>query len=851
MYAAEFTTNADQHYCEYANCFSGHPGTVPAITYIEHKDPSKPGKWLCDKCSRYQRSKFTTKKISDAVIPNTSKHGFGQSEYDGAAVHKQTAEVQRGKSQLPVRAVGLSVSCGMPPPAFIPGPVHPRRASANHQFVPLPNWPAAPGPSDIRRANPLGPNISIYGRDPQFIVYSDLLQTLPLKPGYQDAHKIYEEMRDRLARQAYASSVPEVVCVKAYLAVMIPRAKKPTLISDIVESISNIPYRIGANDLKTSVYLTLLPMFIKWSMGLTFTFEEAHLRLVSSFEEILPRPSGEDINAIASHFLKTRNMKQQFNAGKGIELHLIIPHTKFLATEQRRNAYINQDTPHATAASSSDIQHLSSPALVLSAVSPSKNLQNGIQCSPHPVKRKLSSHHTQPPVPSTPPQKPRTLDAAVSPDYGAFKAAQFGFLDKAILGPSGSDSTRICLKQCYYQTDKSKRFPYPDSRQLQLLQPEIRCSIWAGALMDRVQQYIATELVTCSTPPFKIPNIRFMHIALATIEDAGVTKTYLIEEFIDESMQGKFTKYISNDSPSPLPHLDANSSEIAQYLSFAQHVQYIKTKKLAYVADFQGSSLFWISTHSLFVLDSDLSGHLFADGNLASAFSSFVEKHRCNMFCEFFKLPWDWSRPIPPLFHKTPEEVADSERDSESDDKSDDFGKKSMVLGTRDDISKDYLSNHDVSLSGNGLDERIESVDDILHSCKKRTAHSCVHTVGVCWLGLRGAGADADGVVGAGDLMLVEAGGVGIGAGKVVGASMGGCTGDGGLNGEGATEGASDVAFGGLHGGGDGCQLGTRISVSDGVKMGDVCAEMGAGRVGMVAAFLCEFRKGSHEWSNE
>lgn len=66
MYAAEFTTNADQHYCEYANCFSGHPGTVPAITYIEHKDPSKPGKWLCEKCSRYQRSKFTTKKISDA-----------------------------------------------------------------------------------------------------------------------------------------------------------------------------------------------------------------------------------------------------------------------------------------------------------------------------------------------------------------------------------------------------------------------------------------------------------------------------------------------------------------------------------------------------------------------------------------------------------------------------------------------------------------------------------------------------------------------------------------------------------------------------------------------------------------
>jgi hypothetical protein len=48
------------------------------------------------------------------------------------------------------------------------------------------------------------------------------------------------------------------------------------------------------------------------------------------------------------------------------------------------------------------------------------------------------------------------------PKYGAFKAAQFGFLEKAILGLSGSDSNHICLKQCYYQTDKSKQFPYSD-----------------------------------------------------------------------------------------------------------------------------------------------------------------------------------------------------------------------------------------------------------------------------------------------------------------------------------------------------------------------------------------------------
>jgi hypothetical protein len=31
------------------------------------------------------------------------------------------------------------------------------------------------------------------------------------------------------------------------------------------------------------------------------------------------------------------------------------------------------------------------------------------------------------------------------------------------------------------------------------------------------------ELVTRGTPPFNIPNIHFVHIAIATIEDAGVT----------------------------------------------------------------------------------------------------------------------------------------------------------------------------------------------------------------------------------------------------------------------------------------------------------------------------------------
>ncbi|KAG2151648.1 uncharacterized protein EDB93DRAFT_1083164 [Suillus bovinus] len=149
-----------------------------------------------------------------------------------------------------------------------------------------------------------------------------------------------------------------------------------------------------------------------------------------------------------------------------------------------------------------------------------------------------------------------------------------------------------------------------------------------------MSNFVATELFTHGTPPFNIPNIHFVHVALASIDDAGITRTYLVEEFIDESVEGKFTKYISNNSPSPLSNLDAKSSRIARYLSFAQHVQYIKMRKLAYVADFHGlhSILYVLLT----IFTSDLSGCLFTEGNLMHVFTSFEDKHVCNEFCKFF-----------------------------------------------------------------------------------------------------------------------------------------------------------------------------------------------------------------------
>ncbi|KAG1901455.1 uncharacterized protein F5891DRAFT_1223172 [Suillus fuscotomentosus] len=653
MYAANFTTEADQHYCEYAKCFSGPAGTVIAVTYIEHMDPQKQGKWLCEGCSRYQRLKTTTRWITDSLPVQHQLH----SAYDGAVVHKRIAEAQRGKSNLPVRALGLVVQQHIASPQ-----------AGNSSTLPPGSIP--------------GPRLA------------DLLQTLSLQPGYQEAHKVYEEMWTSLAKLACSMSVPEV---------------------DIVESISHVPYRIGAKDLKVSVYLTLLPLFLKWSHGLAFSFEEARLRLANNFEEILPRPAGEDTNAISFHFIKTKCGKQQFHAGKGIEVHLLIPLEKFQEAEKRRERVEEGTESKVDKTTVGGLHRLVSSQSAIGSSSSNGTLIQNCTKQFQQTKHKLSS----PSPPATPPQKLRTSNTAtISPDagelrralqaqgntisgkslpdpfllivenvavtlrpftavlrivprlslsslildpntsdiistiaptqatlffnpqgkpkYGAFKAAQFSFLDKAILGPLSSNSTRICLKQCYYRNDKSK-------------------SIWASALMDHVQQFVIAELSTRSAPPFHIPDIRFVHVALASIEDAGITKTYLVEEYIDESMEGSFTKYISNDSPSPILNLDNKSSNIAS---------------------------------------------LFADGNLTDAFALFEEKHACNEFCKFFQLErlvttcanlqMAYNKPLPPPAsppHLGPDYLF-AKADSDSDGSGyDDFGAQSMDLGTHEDLN--------------------------------------------------------------------------------------------------------------------------------------------------------------------
>jgi hypothetical protein len=51
-----------------------------------------------------------------------------------------------------------------------------------------------------------------------------------LKPGYQEAHKRYDEMRDYFARQAYATSNGQTVNLKVTMMWIKPGNKNPSVV---------------------------------------------------------------------------------------------------------------------------------------------------------------------------------------------------------------------------------------------------------------------------------------------------------------------------------------------------------------------------------------------------------------------------------------------------------------------------------------------------------------------------------------------------------------------------------------------------------------------------------------------
>jgi len=81
---------------------------------------------------------------------------------------------------------------------------------------------------------------------------------------------------------------------------------------------------------------------------------------------------------------------------------------------------------------------------------------------------------------------------------------------------------------------------------------------------------------------------------------------------------------LNNTSAVPCHFVDEDDNDRAAFLAFAQHVQYFKTKKRAYIADFQGGANLLTDPQ---ILTSGELGYIFAEGNLPETFKSFETDH--------------------------------------------------------------------------------------------------------------------------------------------------------------------------------------------------------------------------------
>ncbi|KAJ3963667.1 hypothetical protein EV361DRAFT_813148, partial [Lentinula raphanica] len=228
------------------------------------------------------------------------------------------------------------------------------------------------------------------------------------------------------------------------------------------------------------------------------------------------------------------------------------------------------------------------------------------------------------------------------PQQGSFKMALMDCTTSQIILGS---STNVCLKRCFIRSSDGSTSMLPEDQQYRELSRELNCILWAKVLLDIVYKFIAREdAALTAQPPFAIPQLHFVEAALVVARRADHEELYMMEERISDSGLGSgfFMKYICNSSGQPL-FLRGTSSHVTErnrcacFLSFAQHVQYVRTAKLAFTSDFQGAGD--LLTDPQIITSPDLGNQLFARGNVA--FETMLNTHECtgNEFCEYYKLP--------------------------------------------------------------------------------------------------------------------------------------------------------------------------------------------------------------------
>ncbi|KAG2148337.1 hypothetical protein BD769DRAFT_1345377, partial [Suillus cothurnatus] len=109
---------------------------------------------------------------------------------------------------------------------------------------------------------------------------------------------------------------------------------------------------------------------------------------------------------------------------------------------------------------------------------------------------------------------------------------------------------------------------------------------------------------------------------------------YLLEERILFNDKEEFTKFIHNMDCVPSLDEDEYGYDLAVFLAFMQHLQYVQTKGLVFISDYQGS-LTLLTDPQILTHPCVEGGDVFGDGNIEGMVNEFERKHSCNHYCRW------------------------------------------------------------------------------------------------------------------------------------------------------------------------------------------------------------------------
>ena len=118
-----------------------------------------------------------------------------------------------------------------------------------------------------------------------------------------------------------------------------------------------------------------------------------------------------------------------------------------------------------------------------------------------------------------------------------------------------------------------------------------------GLVYNFINDHKSTNGIS-ESPSLHIPEMVFVKSVLG-ISDQEV---FLLKEVINKDIEGLFIKYIGNGSVKPYDYLKSEEHHQVEFLSSCQHIQFLKTKGLAFIGDFKVKMnlRYLINTNSLF-----------------------------------------------------------------------------------------------------------------------------------------------------------------------------------------------------------------------------------------------------------